>query len=116
MISIGIDLEDISRIRHIMARNAGFAGRIFTPEERRYCDERGDPAQHYTARFCAKEALIKALGATAPWLDIEVIHSNDGHPIIQVQGKAADLLSGRRVSLSLSHSGGFAIAVILVEE
>ena len=115
MISIGIDLEDISRIRRIMERYAGFAGRIFTPEERRYCEGKGDPAQHYTARFCAKEALIKALGARVPWLDMEVIHSNIGPPIMQVQGKAADLLSGRSVSLSLSHSGGFAIAVILVE-
>lgn len=115
MLSIGIDLEDINRIRRIMAEHAGFAGRIFTPEERRYCEGRDDPAQHYTARFCAKEALIKALGARVPWLDMEVIHGKDGRPTIQVQGKAADILNGRSVSLSLSHSGGFALAVILVE-
>jgi len=115
MISLGIDLEDISRIRQIMERYARFAVKLFTLEERRYCEGKADPAQHFTARFCAKEALIKALGTSVPWLDMEVIQSDDGRPIMQVEGKAAEIIKDRSISLSISHSGGFAIAVIVVE-
>ena len=59
---IGIDLIEIARVERSLARYEAFRERVFTEEERRYCDSRPNPAQHYAARFAGKEAVGKALG------------------------------------------------------
>ena len=61
-IFIGTDLEDISRIRSAIEKNGEkFLNRIYTREEQTYCQSKADPAMHFAGRFCAKEAMIKAL-------------------------------------------------------
>src|SRR5919108_398119 len=60
---VGVDVIEIERVRQALERYAGFAARCFTEAERAYCDGRGNPAQHYAARFAAKEAVGKALGS-----------------------------------------------------
>lgn len=116
MPSLGTDIERISRIERVMARTPAFAERVFTAAERAYCDSRGRPAQHYTARFCAKEAFAKALGVPISWQEVEVTRDQHAPPRIRVHGRAATLLSGRAVRLSLSHAGDYAIATVLVED
>src|SRR3954468_1046856 len=63
IVSIGIDIIEIRRVREVLARTPRFRERVFTERERAYCDSRGDAvaAQHYAARFAAKEAAFKAL-------------------------------------------------------
>ena len=62
IVGVGLDLCLISRMARALSRSEGrFAARVFTAEERQYCDERAAPAQHYAARFAAKEAILKAL-------------------------------------------------------
>ena len=62
IVSIGIDIIEVVRIREVLLRTPRFAERVFTKAERAYCDSRGVvAAQHYAARFAAKEAALKAL-------------------------------------------------------
>jgi len=114
MILIGTDIEQISRIQRAMARTPGFVKRVFTRAERAYCRRRGHPAQHYAVRFCAKEAVAKALGMPVHWEEIEVIRSAQGVPQVRVNGKTASKLGRRVISLSLAHAGDYATATALI--
>ncbi len=116
MSRIGTDIEQISRIEQAMARTPRFGERLFTPAERAYCDAAARPGQHYAARFCAKEAFAKAIGEPLSWHDVEILRADSGQPLLRATGKAAELLAGRPVQLSLSHAGDYAMAVVLIEE
>lgn len=116
MARIGTDIEQISRVETAMARTPRLAMRLFSAAERAYCDGKARPAQHYTARFCAKEAFAKALGEPLAWHEVEVIRDEDGPPTFRITGHAAALLACRPVRLSLSHAGDYAIAMVLIEE
>ena len=113
---IGTDIEQISRVELALARTPRFAEKLFSAAERAYCDGKGRPGQHYTARFCAKEAFAKALGVSLAWQQVEVVREDDGPPRIRVSGDAARLLAGRPVRLSLSHAGDYAVAMVLIED
>jgi holo-[acyl-carrier protein] synthase len=107
---LGIDLLEIDRLEAALARRPRLATRLFTDAERAYAAARARPGQHLAARFCAKEAVAKALGLDA-WSprDIEVL-SDGGVPRIALRGA----LAGRGdVRVSLTHSRTTAGAVAL---
>ncbi len=113
--SIGLDLLEIERLERALERRPRLAHRLFTEGERAYAGTRVRPAQHLAARFCAKEAVAKALGLDAwSWQDIEVVGSasDPARPVIALRGG----LAGRRevVEVSLTHSRGMAGAVAIV--
>jgi len=89
--------------------------RLFSAQERAYCDRFSDCFSHYAARFAAKEAVGKALGIGIigfVWRDIEVL--SGGKPLIALHGDVAGIarrLGVTRVEISLSHTGGMAYAV-----
>jgi holo-[acyl-carrier protein] synthase len=118
---VGIDLCGIDRLAEILQRQEGrFEARVFTEAERAYCRDRGNPAQHYAARFAAKEALLKALGGPEglSWQELEVIHTPEGRPALRLTGAAqaaAESLGVRRLHLTLTHADGMAAAVVVVE-
>jgi holo-[acyl-carrier protein] synthase len=116
MPTIGTDIEQIARVERAMARTPRFAARIFTAAERAYCDGKARPAQHYTARFCAKEAVMKALATALPMQEIEILRGESGPPTVHVTGQAAIALQGRTVHLSLSHAGDYAVAMVLIDD
>ena len=62
MAGIGVDMLEIERMERVLARRPNFARRVFTEEERAYCEKCARPAEHYAARFAAREAVVKALG------------------------------------------------------
>lgn len=110
VIAIGADLVDIDRLRVVMSRQAGFADRVFTMDERAYCDRRNDPAERYAARFAAKEAVLKVLGTGlggADFSDIEVIRHDNGKPELRISGRAeakATEMGIRSWLITMSHS------------
>ncbi|GAC1402335.1 MAG: holo-ACP synthase [Pyrinomonadaceae bacterium] len=124
IVSIGIDLIEVARVRKTLARTPRFRVRVFTAREREYCDARGDlvAAQHYAARFAAKEAAMKALktgwrGSLA-WQDIEIVSTPNGAPEIFLHSRAQELfnqLGATRAHISLSHTQEHAIAIVLLE-
>jgi holo-[acyl-carrier protein] synthase len=109
---IGLDLLEIDRLERALERRPGLAERLFTAGERDYAAGRPRPGQHLAARFCAKEAVAKALGLEAwSWQDIEVL-GEGGPPRILLHGPLAG--RGVTVEVSLTHSRGVAGAVALV--
>src|SRR4051812_21206377 len=96
-----------------LARRPRLAERLFTAAEREYAAARGRPAQHLAARFCAKEAVAKALGLTV-WdpREVEVVPTG-GAPEVRLSGHAARRANelGVAVHVSLTHSKGVAGAV-----
>jgi holo-[acyl-carrier protein] synthase len=121
MLTVGVDLVEIARIRRAIARGGDtFLKRVYTPAEIAYC--RGRPAE-FAARFAAKEAVAKALGVGMRmlasdginWRDVEVIGDHRGKPTISLTGKAAERaeeLGLHEWAISLSHSRENAIAMV----
>jgi holo-[acyl-carrier protein] synthase len=123
IISIGIDIIEVRRVREVLERTPRFCERVFTRRERDYCDSRGAvAAQHYAARFAAKEAALKALrtgwsGGVA-WQDVEVSSLESGAPTLQFHGVVRQLYeqSGANAAhLSISHTTEHAIAQVVLE-
>lgn len=109
---VGIDLLEISRLEEALERRPGLADRLFTPGERAYAEGKARPGQHLAARFCAKEAVAKALRLEA-WShhDIEVVGER-AEIGIALRGKLAELPV--EVEISLTHSRDTAGAVAVV--
>jgi holo-[acyl-carrier protein] synthase len=114
---IGIDLLEIDRLERALERRPRLAERLFTDAERSYAAGRARPGQHLAARFCAKEAVAKALELESwNWRDVEVL-GGDGPPRLLLHGAAAaraDAL-GVRVRISLTHTRRDAGAVAILE-
>ena len=112
---VGIDLLEIARLEEALARRPRLAERVFTEAERQYASGHARPVMHLAARFCAKEAVAKALGLTAwSWTDVEVV-ATDGAPEVRLGGSAAAHAAklGLSVSISLTHTDRTAGAVAL---
>jgi holo-[acyl-carrier protein] synthase len=110
---VGIDLLEIARLERALERRPRLAERLFTDAERDYAAARARPGQHLAARFCAKEAVAKALGLDAlTFREIEVV-SDGGRPSVRLSGAAAARARslGVRVDVSLTHSRREAAAV-----
>ena len=113
---IGIDLLEIERLEDALARRPSLAQRLFTVSERDYAAARARPGQHLAARFCAKEAVAKALGMTAwSFTDVEVISDEDGVPRVALHGSVAQRAAemGVELTVSLTHGRTQAAAVAL---
>jgi holo-[acyl-carrier protein] synthase len=113
--SIGIDLLEIDRLERALVRRPRLAERLFTAQERQYAAGRARPGQHLAARFCAKEAVAKALGMSAfSFCDIEVVSQGEA-PTVQLHGSAARRAAslGVDVCVSLTHTRREAAAVAM---
>ena len=124
IISIGVDIIEVRRVRETIERTPRFAERVFTKAERDYCDSRGAvAAQHYAARFAAKEAALKALqtgwSGGITWQDIEVSAKESGAPVISFHGRARELYEqsgATSAHLSIAHTTEHAIAEVVLEK
>ena len=112
---LGVDICEIARMERAIARHPRFRQRVFTVEERAYCDAKSRPAESYAGRFSAREATIKALGGYRGrlWQDISVIRHPSGAPSILLAGNAklkADALGVTRVLITFTHEKTSAVA------
>ena len=119
-VGLGIDIVEIERMEGILERMPSFAERVFSPDEREYCDSTASPATHYALRFAAKEAVVKALGtgfAEGIWVhDIEVERNKKGRPLVKLSGRALEVAREqgvRELQLSLSYTRTDAVACAL---
>lgn len=107
-----------------MARTPRFVERVFTLNERAYCEAKGAAAaQSYAARFAAKEAFLKALQTgwrgKITWHDVEIVSGENGVPRLEISGEAKKLLESlgaNCVHLSMSHTADHAIAQVILEK
>lgn len=110
-------------MRQAIERTPRFRARVFTEAECEYCDARGaSSAQHYAARFAAKEAALKALGTgwsgRVSWHDVEVVRGEAGAPALLLRGEAREIFlrtGATRAHLSLSHTAEHAVAHVILE-
>lgn len=112
---LGVDICEIARMERALARHPTMRERVFTAEERAYCDGKARPAESYAGRFAAREATIKALGGYRGkrWHDIHVSRLASGAPSIVLEGNAkrrADLLGITSVLVTFTHEKTNAVA------
>lgn len=115
IVGVGIDVVEIARLGLALGRTPTLAGRLFTDQEL----ESGGVAS-LAARFAAKEAVAKALGAPAGlrWRDAEVVRLGSGRPTLRVLGGVAAQAAAQGIRtwhLSMSHDAGVATAVVVAE-
>lgn len=118
--AVGIDVVLVARFARAMERTPLMVERLFTAAERTTSSGGQRSPESLAARFAAKEAVAKALGAPAGlhWHDCEVVSDANGRPWLTVSGTvaaAAKELGIRRWHLSLSHDGGIASAMVVAD-
>ncbi|MCR8670124.1 holo-ACP synthase [Agrococcus sp. HG114] len=120
IVGLGVDVVDLARFERAVTRTPTLKPRLFAPEELVRPDggERG--LHSLAARFAAKEAAIKALGANAGmrWVDLVVVQAVGGEPALELRGTAAEraaAIGATRVHVSMSHDGGVATATVIAE-
>ena len=114
---IGVDMLEIARMQHALDERPYFIRRLFTEDERMYCEHTARPAEHYAGRFAAREAVLKALGLGfgngIGIGDVSVMRDDSGRPRVLLAGRAAEVAHEqgvREVALSISHTHDVAVA------
>ncbi|MDX3357669.1 holo-ACP synthase [Streptomyces sp. ME01-24h] len=120
IIGVGIDVAEIDRFERSLERTPGLAERLFLPGELLLPSGTRRGGASLAARFAAKEAVAKALGAPGGlhWSDAEVVTEDSGQPRLIVRGTVAaraEQLGVRAFHVSLSHDAGVASAVVIAE-
>jgi len=123
IVGIGVDMAETSRIQEAIDRHGErFLRRVFTPAEIAYCKRHRNYSERFAARFAAKEAAMKALGTGwrrgISWRDFEILNQPGGKPRLQLSGRALQVyrdLGGSRILISLTHTGPYALAQVVVE-
>src|SRR5579862_860763 len=123
IIGLGIDLEEVERVKGAMERQGErFLKRIFTEKERAYCEQFKDKYERFAGRFAVKEAAMKALGTGwargVRWIDIEVVREPSGKPTLKLSGATraiADSLGVKNIAVTITHDGNTALAQVIFE-
>jgi holo-[acyl-carrier protein] synthase len=114
IVGVGVDVIEVARLAAALDRTPSLRDRLFTPAEQTV-----DRVESLAARFAAKEAVAKVLGAPGlRWLDAEVVSAADGKPSLVVHGGVAEAAAAQGIArwhLSLSHDGGIATAFVVAE-
>jgi holo-[acyl-carrier protein] synthase len=120
IVGVGIDVVPVERFAAALERTPAMARRLFTKDE--LVSRSGVPRtpESLAARYAAKEALAKALGAGGGmhWTDAEVRTDDVGRPFLNVTGTVAERAESLGVThwhVSLSHDGGVASATVIAE-
>ncbi|MCA9103949.1 MAG: holo-ACP synthase [Planctomycetales bacterium] len=117
-IAIGTDIIECDRVADMIEKHGPlFLERVYTVNERGYCQALKSATQSYAGRWAAKEAVFKVLGTGwsrgVQWTDVEVINEPGGKPLIRLSGKAAEIaieLGIDEVLISISHCRSHAVA------
>ena len=123
IIGMGVDIAEVGRVQAAIERyGEPFLRRVFTAQERQYCEQFRNKYERYAGRFAAKEAAMKALGTGwrrgVRWVDFEVVREKGGRPTIQLDGaarKIAEELGVKRIALSITHTAEQALAQVIFE-
>lgn len=120
IVAVGIDVVLVDRFGQALTRTPLLADRLFTEAERQTPSGNPRSPESLAARFAAKEAVAKALGAPGGlhWHDCEIVTDPDGRPWLTVSGTVAAAAVERGINrwhLSLSHDGGIASAMVVAE-
>ncbi|MEZ6094803.1 MAG: holo-ACP synthase [Pirellulaceae bacterium] len=118
IVGIGTDICECDRIARMIEKHGGdFVSRVFTETEIEYCGSRKAFVQHYSGRWAAKEAILKALGTGwtkgIQWTDMEITNATGGEPVVTLHNRASDVMAERgiqNIMLTISHANHAAVA------
>jgi holo-[acyl-carrier protein] synthase len=121
IIGIGTDITECLRIARMIERHGElFIDRVYTPDEIAYCQKRRQSTQHFTGRWAAKEAILKAIGTGwrrgISWRDMEIRNDSSGKPVVAIRGgvqEVVEQLGVREILVSISHCHTHATAVAI---
>ena len=123
IIGTGIDIIEVQRVAEKVNKENGFREKVFSASEIIYCEKMADAAQHYAARFAAKEAFLKACGGGLMLgynlSEVEIRHNDQGKPEFFLTGSFKVLAAEKgwnRIHVSLSHVQAMACAVVIIEQ
>lgn len=118
---IGTDIIEIDRVKNALQRNPKILKRLFTEYEIIYFQSRNMNIQHIAGGFSAKEAVVKALGTGIrgfSWKDVEILRGSSGKPMVKLYNNAKEIATQNKISvisISISHSENYAMAVAIAE-
>ena len=123
IIGMGVDIAEVDRIRAAIERHGEtILRRIYTQNERQYCEQFKNKYERYAGRFAAKEAAMKALGTGwrrgVRWVDLEIVREMSGRPTLALTGEAAKIaaqLGVKHIALSITHTENQALAQVIFE-
>ena len=123
IVGLGIDIAEVARVKSAIERyGETFLRRVYTANEREYCERFKNKYERYAGRFAAKEATMKALGTGwsrgVRWVDVEVVREKGGRPMIKLAGEAANVagrLNVKNIALSITHTAEQAFAQVIFE-
>ena len=118
VIGIGTDILEIERFKNVIDEHGQkFLDKLFSKNEQNYCLRYKDKTSHYTVRFCAKEAVVKALGVgfgkEIAFLDIEILNDSLGKPTVKLSPKSSQHFGNPLFHISLSHCKNYATATVI---
>lgn len=114
---IGTDIVEVERIEKSINRTEKFLEKVFTQREVDYCNSKPNRYERYAGRFCAKEAVSKALGTGVrnfKLTDMEILNDELGKPIIYFNGQLENLEKEYEIHLSISHCKNYATATAII--
>ncbi len=123
IIGIGTDITECLRIAKMIERHGDlFINRVYTPAEVAYCRNRRQATEHFTGRWCAKEAVLKAIGTGwiqgISWRDMEILNEPGGRPVVRLNDGTLDVARQRgiqeifvTISHCRTHATAYAVAV-----
>ncbi|PLX27571.1 MAG: holo-[acyl-carrier-protein] synthase [Ignavibacteria bacterium] len=117
---IGVDIEEVQRFEELTGKwGTRFEERMYTKMEIEYCRGKTSPAQHFAARFAAKEAFAKAIGTgwtgAFRWRDVEVRNDDAGKPHFILHNSLEEQFGQLNVHLSLSHTRAYVTAMVVIQ-
>ena len=113
----GVDIVDVDRIKSSIEKYQDkFLSKVFNKEEQDYCNSRYNPFIHFSGKFAAKEAVMKAVYnskklSSISFKDISIINDKNGAPIVYIRGR-----SEKSINISISHTNDTAIAFAILKE
>lgn len=121
IIGIGTDITECLRIARMIERHGElFIERVYTPDEIKYCQNRKQATQHFTGRWAAKEAILKAIGTGwtkgISWRDMEIRNEPGGKPTVAVRGGVKDVVEQLGITdihVTISHCRTHATATAI---
>ena len=113
----GVDIVDVDRIKSSIEKYQDkFLSKVFNKEEQDYCNSKSNPFIHFSGKFAAKEAVMKAVLSSNKlssigFRDISIINDKYGAPIVLIHGH-----SEKNINISISHTDGQAVAFAILKE
>ena len=117
ILGLGTDIVEVKRIEKAINKTSVFVTKVFTAKEIEYCESKPNKYERYAGRFCAKEAVSKALGTGVrdfKLCDIEINNDSLGKPEVILYGALESKRNNIEIHLTISHCKEYGTATAII--